>query len=113
MSDAFLERRREPRVPMKDGERVGQPTGLTVRLMDISADGVLLFSPQKLHVGQKARLRTTLGADPFNAELEVRRVADAGSATVGRGGYRIGAVFTGMDEMSGRSMRYFLTGDFQ
>jgi c-di-GMP-binding flagellar brake protein YcgR len=108
MSDAVLERRREPRVPMKDDERVGLPIGLTVRLVDISAGGILLLSPQKLRPGQKARLRTTLGADPFNVDLEVRRVSDAA-----RGSYRIGAVFTGMDEASGRSARHFLSGDFQ
>lgn len=113
MPDAILERRREMRVPMKEDERIGLPAGLTVRLVDISAGGILLFSPQKLHVGQKARLRTTLGADPFNVDLEVRRVADAGPSAAGRGGYRVGAVFTEMDEASGRSVRHFLSGDFQ
>ena len=113
MSDAFLERRREPRVPMKDDERIGVPVGLTVRLVDISAGGVLLFSPQKLRLGQKARLRTTLGADPFNVDIEVRRVADGGPSGAARGGYRIGAVFSGVDEASSRSVRHFLSGDSQ
>ena len=113
MSEAFLERRRAPRVPMKDDETVGLPTGLTVRLVDISTGGVLLFSSQQLQVGQKARLRTTLGAEPFNVDLEVRRVADAGPSGVARSGYRIGAVFTGLDEAAGRSMRRFLSGDPQ
>jgi c-di-GMP-binding flagellar brake protein YcgR len=113
MSDAILERRRELRVPMKDDERIGVPVGLTVRLVDISAGGVLLFSPQKLRLGQKARLRTTLGADPFNVDIEVRRIGDAGSAGAGRGGYRIGAVFSGVDDASSRSVRHFLSGDFQ
>jgi c-di-GMP-binding flagellar brake protein YcgR len=113
MSDAFLERRRELRVPMKDDERVGVPVGLTVRLMDISAGGVLLFSPQELRLGQKARLRTTLGADPFSVDVEVRRIADSGSSGAAHGGYRIGAVFTGVDEASRRSVRHFLSGEFQ
>ncbi len=113
MSEAFLERRRAPRVPMKDDTTVGLPMGLTVRLVDISAVGVLLVSPQKLRVGQKARLRTTLGADPFNVDLEVRRVADVGSSGIARGGFQIGAVFTGLDEGTGRSMRRFLNGDLQ
>jgi c-di-GMP-binding flagellar brake protein YcgR len=113
MSDAYLERRRELRVPMKDDERIGVPMGLTVRLMDISAGGVLLFSPQELRLGQKARLRTTLGADPFQVDIEVRRIADAGVAGAPRGGYRVGAVFTGVDEAAKRSVRHFLSGEFQ
>ena len=113
MSDAFLERRREMRVPMKDDERIGVPTGLTVRLVDISAGGVLLFSPQELRLGQKARLRTTLGADPFNVDIEVRRVADAGAAGAARGGYRVGAVFTGVDEARSAACATSLSGELQ
>ncbi len=113
MAEGFLERRREPRVPMRDDFKVGLPVGLTVRLMDISAKGLLFFSPQKLKVGQKARLRTTLGADPFNVDLEVRRVSDAGASGGTRGGYRVGAVFSVIDEASARSVRHFLSGDFQ
>lgn len=113
MPDAILERRREMRVPMKDDERIGVPVGLTVRLVDISAGGVLLFSPQALRLGQKAHLRTTLGADPFTVDIEVRRIADAGAAGAVRGGFRVGAVFTGVDDASRRSVRHFLSGEFQ
>ncbi len=113
MPEAFLERRREPRVPMNGSHTVDVPTALTVRLVDISTAGVLLASPQKLHVGQKAKLRTMLGNDPVNADIEVRRVADGGIEGGHRGGYRIGAVITGMDAASGRSVRHFLSGDVQ
>ena len=113
MPEALLERRREPRVPMKDDDTVGLPAGLTVRLVDISTGGVLLSSPQRLQVGQKARLRTSLGPEPFNVDLEVRRVAAAGVSGGARGGYRIGAVFTGVDEAAGRSIKRFLDGSFQ
>jgi hypothetical protein len=113
MSEAFLERRREPRVPMNGSQTVDLPTALTVRLVDISAAGVLLSSPQKLSVGQRARLRTMLGSDPLNADIEVRRVAEGGLESGTRGGFRIGAVFTGMDAASSRSVRHFLSGDVQ
>lgn len=113
MPEAFLERRREPRVPMNGGYTVDVPTALTVRLVDISNAGVLLASPQKLQIGQKARLRTMLGNDPVNADIEVRRVAEGGAEGGPRGGYRIGAVITGMDATSGRSVRHFLSGDVQ
>jgi hypothetical protein len=111
MSEAFLERRREPRVPVTDDQRVGIPLAATVRLMDISASGVLISSSQRLTVGQRARLHTTLGSDPFNAEVEVCRVAEAGRDGSGRGSYRIGASFTRLDEAATRSMNHFLSGE--
>ena len=113
MPEAHLERRREPRVPMTDGPNVGLPMGLTVRLVDISAGGVLLSSSQRMQVGQRARLRTTLGAEPFNVEIEVRRVAEGGPDGATRGRYRVGAVFTGLDEAASRSVNHFLSGDVQ
>ncbi len=111
MSEAFLERRRAPRVQIPGDRQVGVPVALTVRLMDISASGVLLSSSQKMVVGQRARLHTTLGSEPLNVEVEVRRVGEAEANGAGRGRYRIGAVFHGMDEAGGRSVRHFLQGD--
>jgi hypothetical protein len=113
MSHATLERRREPRVPMSDRLQVGLPMALTVRLVDISTGGVLLSSSQRMQIGQRARLHTTLGSDPFSAEVEVRRVAEGGQEGNGRGRYRIGAVFTALDEVSKRNMHHFLSGDVQ
>lgn len=113
MAEALLERRREPRVPMRDEDTVGLPLGLTVRLLDISANGVLLFSPQALSFGQRATLRTTLGADPVSIDVEVRRVNPGGTSGSPGGGYRVGAAFVGLDEKSNRSVRRFLTGDIQ
>ena len=113
MAEALLERRREPRVPMRDDQTVGLPLGLTVRLLDISANGVLLFSSQALSFGQRATLRTMLGADPFNVDIEVRRVSAGGASGAPGGGYRVGATFVGLDEKANRSVRRFLTGDIQ
>jgi PilZ domain len=113
MSEAILERRREPRVPMRDDQMVGVPLALTVRLVDISASGVLLSSSQKMGIGQRARLHTTLGADPLNVEVEVRRVSDASFEGNGAGRYRLGAVFTALDEAASRSVSHFLSGDLQ
>jgi c-di-GMP-binding flagellar brake protein YcgR len=110
---AHLERRREPRVPIRDDQKIGLPLALTVRLVDISAGGVLLSSPQKMNIGQRARLHTTLGADPLSAEIEVRRVADGSADGNGRGRYRLGAVFTSLDEAASRSVAHFLSGDIQ
>ena len=112
-SEAYIDRRREPRVPMRDDQKIGVPMALTVRLVDISAGGVLLASSQKMTIGQRARLRATLGADPFNAEIEVRRVAEGGPDGNGRGRFRVGAVFTSLDEAATRSVTHFLSGEVQ
>jgi hypothetical protein len=113
MAEAQLERRRSPRVPMREDETVGLPVGLTVRLLDISSSGVLLFSPQALGFGQRATLRTILGADPFNADIEVRRVSAGGTSTSPGAGYRIGAAFVGLDDKAHRAVTRFLAGDVQ
>jgi hypothetical protein len=113
MPEAQLERRRDPRVSMAGNQTVGLPMALTVRLVDISAGGVLLSSSQKLNIGQRARLRTTLGTDPFNVEVEVRRVAEGSLDGNGRGRFRVGAVFTALDEAANRSVSHFLSGEVQ
>jgi c-di-GMP-binding flagellar brake protein YcgR len=111
--EAYIERRRDPRVPMEGDQKVGLPVALTVRLVDISAGGVLLSSSQKMNIGQRAKLRTTLGSDPFHAEIEVRRVVEGVMEGSGRGGFRVGAVFTSLDEAARRSVTHFLSGGIQ
>ena len=84
---------------------------LTVRLVDISASGVLLSSPQKMQIGQRAHLQLTLSGEPLNVEVEVRRVADGGAEALGRNRYRLGAVFVSPDDMARRSVQHFLRDD--
>ena len=112
MADAFLDRRRTPRVSVAEDYEIGVPMALTVRLVDISAGGVLISSPQKRAIGQRARLRTTLGAKPLNVEVEVRRIAEASSEGInGRGRFRLGAVFVAPDDAARSSVQEFLRDD--
>ena len=111
MSEAFLERRRTPRVPVGDGKALALPQALTVRVVDISRSGVLLATPQKLLVGQRARLQATLGREPLSVEVEVRRVADGQQHGYGTGRYRVGVVFVQPDEAARRSVHQFLRDD--
>jgi hypothetical protein len=113
MDDAFLDRRRTPRVAVGNGHQVGTPLALTVRLVDISASGVLISSPQRLAIGQRARLRTTLGARPLNVEVEVRRVADHPGEGNGRGRFRLGASFVQPDDAARECVHQFLRDDAQ
>jgi len=111
MADTFLDRRRTPRVDVGGDHQLGVPMALTVRLVDISASGVLISSPQKMAVGQRARLRTTLGSQALNVEVEVRRVSEASHESNGRGRYRMGAVFVQPDEAARASVQHFLRDD--
>jgi hypothetical protein len=108
MADAFLERRRTPRVRVGDDRHLALPQALTVRVVDISNSGVLLASPQRLEVGQRARLQATLGREALSVEVEVRRVVEGLQEGYGRGRFRVGAVFVAPDEAARRSVQGFL-----
>lgn len=108
--EATLERRRMPRVAMGPGAELGMATPLAVRLVDISANGVLISSPQKVKVGQRARLQLTLGGEPLSVEVEVRRVVD-GQETSGRNRYRLGMAFVAPGPEARRSVERFLRTD--
>jgi hypothetical protein len=110
MTEAMLERRRTPRVAVS-GTQIGVPMALAVRLVDISASGVLISSPQRMKVGQRARLQLTLSGEPLNVEVEVRRVADTGTEGFGGSHYRLGAVFVDEDQYARRSVQHFLRDD--
>lgn len=108
MNEAFLERRRTPRVPVQPGTRVDFPLALTVRLVDISTSGVLISSPQQMAVGQRARLQLTLSGEPVDVEVEVRRVIDSVHDSSGRNRYRLGATFVTPNDTARRSVQRFL-----
>jgi len=95
---------------MPAGTHVAVPVPLTVRLIDISASGVLISSPQRMEVGQRARLQLTLGGEPLNVEVEVKRVA-VGPEAIGRNRYRLGASFVTPNEYARRSVEQFLRAD--
>lgn len=76
--DAHIpERRRSYRVPVEHGPVLRVSRAVRVRLLDISADGALLSAGEALPVQTTGRLRVTLGTYPFEADVQVRRVAAA------------------------------------
>jgi c-di-GMP-binding flagellar brake protein YcgR len=108
--EAFLDRRRHPRVPLLGSAPVmSLPTALTVQLLDISETGVLLSSSQRLTVGQRAQLRTRIGSEPMTLNVEVRRVSDATRHS--RGPFRVGAQFVGLDDETQRKISRFLSSN--
>ncbi len=82
------ERRSSPRTVLAEGQ-VGIVAADSVRVLDISAGGVLLASSRPAVVGSRGRLSFTVGESPLATTVEIRRVV----ASVDRTGYRIGARF--------------------
>jgi len=62
----------------------------SVRVLDLSAAGVLLQSRDAVDIRSKAMLRLSVAGAPFAAEIEVMRVARAPLAA---DGFRIAAQF--------------------
>jgi hypothetical protein len=83
------ERRRFPRRPV-EGASADLPVAHQVRVVDISANGVLLHTTTPLAAGTKASLCLSLAGQPFAAEVVVQRTPTAPSDAAG---YSIGAKF--------------------
>jgi hypothetical protein len=101
------ERRRAPRHELSD-EFVHLAATTNVRVLDISAAGVLLQSPRLLNPGARGSLRFTLAGVPFLADIQVRRVSSGSDAAAG---YRIGATFVGMTLEHRQLIERFVNND--
>ena len=105
MSGHIPERRRSPRAPLPASAECRLQVRTRVRLLDISLAGVLLACDFELPTGTTAQLRSAVSAATFTPTVQVKRVADPS----GRGaGNACGAMFTGMDDRSKRSLEEFL-----
>jgi hypothetical protein len=86
------ERRRYPRQPA-DGQLLGLPSAISVRVVDISVAGVLLQAARPVEVGLRGYLRFIVSGAPVTAQVQVQRVSVMpGTAN----GFRIGATFVAM-----------------
>src|SRR5438034_456677 len=83
------ERRRSPRIAVHEEPAV-LPVSLSVRVMDISVNGVLLQSNRALERGTRACLRLNMGGTPFAADIEIQRVS---AEAAGEAPYHLGATF--------------------
>ncbi len=105
MVEAFIERRRLPRVAVTGGARLDRPVALSVRLLDIGLSGVLIASSHPLGVGQAARLKVRFGDMNVDADLEIARLAPGRDD---KGAYKAGARFVSRDEETRSAIRQFL-----
>ncbi len=101
----IIERRKSPRVEMRSHQLVKLELRHRVRLLDISQSGALIACETLLPVGTRGHLRAGLAAQPFSAEMAVRR-HHARTAT--RPAISLGAMFGSMDDRSRRSLELFL-----
>jgi hypothetical protein len=83
------ERRRSPR-RIVEGHSMAVHSAESVRILDLSANGVLLQGQDAVGVHSKGLLRLAVDGSPFAAEIEVMRVAPAPQPS---DGYRIAAQF--------------------
>lgn len=100
-----IERRRYARVDAPPGLMVQVGLRHSVQLLDISLSGALLACDTPLPAGARGRLRAGLAADPFTADLLVKREHPRTAATRHTG---LGALFLSMDDSSRRSLERFL-----
>lgn len=83
------ERRRSSRI-IVDGQTMAVHSAESVRVLDLSASGVLLQLRDAVDVPSKAMLRLSVAGSPLAAEIEVTRVAQAPTAS---DGFRLAAQF--------------------
>ena len=93
MAETNTERRRSMRVePASEHQPLSLTVSLPVKVLDVSRTGVLLGSKSELAIGERARLRVSVGTRSLTVTIEVRHLSTDPRA---RGGlqYRAGAVF--------------------
>jgi len=108
MENAFIERRRSPRVAMGDGARLVRPVSMAVRLLDVSSDGVLMACPSPLTPGVVSRVIARLGERPLDASLDVRHASAQWDQQAG--GYRVGGRFVALGAQAREAVDALLNG---
>lgn len=108
MENGFIERRRSPRVPMRDNTAVLRPISMAVRLLDLSSEGVLLSCPDPISPGATSKVAARLGGRSLEAELDVRHVSSQWDQRVG--GYRVGGRFLALGPQARLAIEELLGG---
>ena len=99
------ERRRSPRIALETEELVRLELRHRVQLLDISQTGALIACEAGLPVGTRGYMRAGLAAQPFSAEVAVKRHHPK---AVSRGQVGLGSMFGSMDDRSRKHLDQFL-----
>ena len=100
-----VERRKSPRVELIGHPMVRLELRHRVQMLDISQSGALIACETMLPVGTRGHIRAGLAAQPFAAEVAVRRHHPRQAP---KGYTSLGAIFGGMDDRSRKSLEMFL-----
>jgi hypothetical protein len=69
----YQERRRTPRVALEGIHEFRLARRVRVRIVDISAGGVLLAADERVPVGSVGRLQVSLGGNQFEGQVQIKR----------------------------------------
>lgn len=101
----MIERRKTPRVEIRQEEICRLELRQRVQLLDISQSGALLGSEGNVPVGSTGQFRAGLAALPFHAEVHIRRHH---ARAIAKKQVSLGAQFAAMDDRSKNSLEAFL-----
>jgi hypothetical protein len=73
VTGGFVERRRTPRVALRDRQELRLGRRIRVRVIDISAAGALVAVDERLPVGSAGRFQLLLDGHQFEAQVQVKR----------------------------------------
>jgi hypothetical protein len=88
-----------------EGEFAALPNSLKVRVLDISATGVMLATTRPVELGTRGQLRLNLDGTPFTTDVEIQRVSTAPGVAAG---YVVGASFVGTDAAHQQTLERFI-----
>jgi hypothetical protein len=108
MATSAAERRRAPRVPVREAGRCELRFWSTVRVIDISQFGILLEAGRPIDVAEQAEFRVALDGEPFASTIEVRRQQSDGHPRRDTPFVKLGAEFARLDERGRRALERFL-----
>ncbi len=98
-----IERRRSPRVVLRDPAECSIPLRTRVKLLEISLTGALVTTDLPLAPGASGQLRFALAGALCTASVTVRRCVRGSGGAV-----EVGAMFTSMDDATRRHLEGFL-----
>ena len=104
MAEQFQERRRTPRVAVSRGKEMQIGRRVRVKVVDISANGALLWTDEQLSVGREGRLNVRVDGNPVEAQVQIRREGSSGTGP----GSLVGAALTSVQPGHQRVLDEFL-----
>ena len=104
MPDQFQERRRTPRCGLARTLELRLGRTVRVRVIDLSANGALLWTDEEVTAGTLGQLKLLLGGTHFSGQVRITREQPTQSVR----GHLLGAVLTPLQPRQQRALEQFL-----